>query len=141
MNLGARTNRCRKSPADRAQAGFTLAEVLAAMLFMAIVIPVAVQGLRVASLSGVVADRKGQAARIAERLLAESLTATNWNKSVQNGTLYEGDRTFRWTLRNENWNQDATMNAPHLLSVEVTYAVQDRDYMVRLYTLTPTTVQ
>ena len=33
------------------QGGFTLAEVLAALLFMAIVIPTAVHGLRVASLA------------------------------------------------------------------------------------------
>jgi type II secretory pathway pseudopilin PulG len=141
MNFGAKKSHGKKSRADRGQAGFTLAEVLAAMLFMAIVIPVAVQGLRVASLSGEVADRKGQAARVAERVLAESLVATNYGKSVQSGTAYEGDRQFRWTLRSETWSQDGTMNAPRLLSVEVTYKVQDRDYFVRLATLTPPTIQ
>ena len=43
---------------------FTLAEVLAAMLFLAIVIPAAVEALHVASLAGEVAARKGAAARI-----------------------------------------------------------------------------
>ncbi|MBI5388161.1 MAG: type II secretion system protein [Verrucomicrobia bacterium] len=143
MKFGARpTNSIngKKSPAERAQAGFTLAEVLAALLFMAIVIPVAVQGLQIASLAGTVADRKGQAARVAERLLNESLVTTNWSKSVQNGTLVEGDRQFRWTLRNETWSQDGNLYAPKLLSVEVTYAVQSRDYFVRLSTLTPGTM-
>src|ERR1051325_2433688 len=51
--------------------GFTLAEVLAALAFMAIVIPVAVQGLRVASLAGQVGQRKAVAGRIAERVLNE----------------------------------------------------------------------
>src|SRR5215470_12115640 len=86
---------------SRARAGFTLAEVLAALLFMAIVIPVAVQGLRVASLAGEVAERKSQAARVAERILHENLVLTNWNKSLQNGTAIEGVREFRYTLRNE----------------------------------------
>ena len=52
----------------RARAAFTLVEVLAALLFMAIVIPVAVDGLRLANLAGQVGQRKAAAARIAERI-------------------------------------------------------------------------
>ena len=112
-------------------AGFTLAEVLAALMFMAIVIPVAVQGLRIASRAGEVAQRKDQAARVAERVLNEHIVTTNWNQSVQSGTLLEGGLQYRWTLRNELWSQDAMQ----LLSVEVVYAVQNQDYSVRLSTL------
>jgi type II secretory pathway pseudopilin PulG len=122
----------------RAQSGFTLAEVLAALLFMAIVIPVAVQGLRIASLAGEVAERKSQAVRVAERVLHESLVLTNWNKSLQSGTAVEGVREFRYTLRNEKWNQDANTYAPTLLTVEVTFPVQGNDYSVRLATLAST---
>ncbi len=125
--------------AKRHQAGFTLAEVLAALLFMAIVIPVAIEGLRVASLAGTVADRKSQAVRVAQRLLDETLVTTNWNKAVQAGTVVEGDRQFRWSLRSEPWNQDGRLYAPRLLSLEVTFAVQNRDYSVRLSTLSPST--
>ncbi len=112
-------------------AGFTLAEVLAALLFMAIVIPVAMRGLQIASLAGVVAERKGHAARVAERVLNESIATTNWNKSVQSGTIIEGTRDFRWTIRNEAWNLDAV----RLLSAEVFYAVRGQEYSVRLSTL------
>ena len=135
MKFGACPTSGPRQVRGRAQAGFTLAEVLAALLFMAIVIPVAVQGLRVASLAGEVADRKNQAARVAERVLNESLVTTNWNKTVQSGTATEGFRQFRWTLRNESWKQDASVNAPRQLTVEVTCAVQDRDYAVRFSTL------
>ena len=119
------------SPRSGRSAGFTLAEVLAALMFMAIVIPVAVQGLRIASRAGEVAQRKDQAARVAERVLNEHIVTTNWNQSVQSGTLLEGGLQYRWTLRNELWSQDAMQ----LLSVEVVYAVQNRDYSVRLSTL------
>lgn len=112
-------------------AAFTLAEVLAALLFMAIVIPVAVQGLRIASRAGEVAARKSDAVRVAERILNESIVTTNWNKSFQNGTVQEGDREYRWTLRNENWKEDSMQ----LLSVEVTFPVQNQDYSLRLSTL------
>src|SRR5208337_3553755 len=68
---------------------FTLAEVLAAMLFLAIVIPAAVEALHVASLAGDVAARKGVAARLADRVLNESLVTTNWNTGTQSGTVTE----------------------------------------------------
>ncbi len=97
-----------KSARRRSAAGFTLAEVLAALLFMAIVIPAAIEGMHIASLAGTVAARKGEAARVAQRLLTESLVTTNWNQSAQSGTVTEGQRQFRWTMRTDPWTQDPT---------------------------------
>jgi Tfp pilus assembly protein PilV len=131
----------RRRPRRSRRAGFTLAEVLAALLFMAIVIPAAVEGLHIASLAGTVAQRKGEAARVAQRLLAESLVTTNWNQSVQSGTLVEGQRQFRWSLRNDPWNQDPNQDVVRLLSVEVTFAAQNRDYSVRMSTLVDSSQQ
>src|SRR6185437_329750 len=112
-------------------AAFTLAEVLAALVFMAIVIPVVVECLHVASQAGEVAERKTEAARVAERILNESIVTTNWNQSSQSGTVNDGMREFEWTLQNEPWNQDPI----RLLTEEVKYKVQDRDYSVQLSTL------
>src|SRR3989442_7553037 len=112
----------------RSGAGFTLAEVLAALVFMAILIPVALEGLSIASRAGVMAARKSEAALVAERILNESVITTNWNTSVQNGTVRQGIRDFRWTLRNDPWDKDPNQNAMRLLSVEVTFAAQGRDY-------------
>jgi type II secretory pathway pseudopilin PulG len=117
--------------ANRTRAGFTLAEVLAAMVFMAIVIPVAIQGLRVASLAGEVGHRKSMALRVAERLLNESVVTCQWSQAIRNGVEQEGPIQFRWTVRNELWPQDAMRE----LSAEVTFAAQNQDYSVRLTTL------
>jgi len=151
---------CAKS-SNKPEAAFTLAEVLAALLFMAIVIPVAVQGLLIAAKAGEVAQRKEEAGRIAERILNENIVTTNWNQSSQSGTVFEGIREFRWTLRSEPWSQNTTNQVPaetstigllasgqprvsalaasqttmNLLSVEVVYTVQNEDYNVRLSTL------
>lgn len=114
-----------------AAAGFTLAEVLAALVFMAIVIPVAMEGLHIASRAGMVAERKREAARVAERLLEESMVTTNWTQSAQSGVVQELDRQYRWSLRSERWTE-STMQ---LLSVEVTFPVQGKDYSVELSTL------
>src|ERR1017187_2953846 len=98
---------CHASRVTRHVSAFTLAEVLAAMLFLAIVIPVAVEALHVSSRAGEVAARKGAAARIADRILNESLVTTNWNNGAQNGTVSEGALDFRWTLTSQNWPKDS----------------------------------
>jgi len=113
------------------RSAFTLAEVLAAMAFLVILIPVVVMCLQIASRAGEVAQRKSEAARVAERILNESIVTTNWNQSAQNGTVNDGLRQFDWTLQNEPWNQDPM----RLLTVQVKYQVQGRDYFVQLSTL------
>jgi type II secretory pathway pseudopilin PulG len=136
MKFGATTSRASERPCSTA--GFTLAEVLAALLFMAIVIPAALEGMHVASLAGTVAERKGEAARVAQRLLAENLVTTNSNQSVQSGTLTEGRRQFNYTLRSDPWNRDPSQNVIRQLSVEVKFTAQNRDYSVRMSTLVDT---
>ena len=113
------------------EAAFTLAEVLAALLFLAIVIPAAVEALHLASLAGEVAARKGAAARVADRILNESIVLTNWNTGTLSGTVTEGTQEFRWTLTSQTWPVDAM----ELLTAEVKYYAQGRDYSVKLSTL------
>jgi hypothetical protein len=113
------------------ESAFTLAEVLAALLFLAIVIPTAVEALHVASLAGEVAARKAAAARVADRVLNESLVTTNWMGGMQSGTVTEGILDFRWKLTSQSWPQDSMQ----LLTSEVTYSAQGKDYSVKLSTL------
>jgi Tfp pilus assembly protein PilV len=111
---------------------FTLAEVLAALLFLAIVIPAIVEAMHLASLAGEVSARKGSAARIADRVLNESLVTTNWINGTQNGTATEGGLEFRWTLTSQSWPVDAAMQ---LVTAEVNFSAQGKDYGVKLSTL------
>ena len=110
---------------------FTLAEVLAAMLFLAIVIPAAVEAMHVASLAGEVAARKGAAARVADRILNESIVTTNWNGAAQSGTASEGALNFQWTLTAQNWPQTSL----EVLTAQVTFQAQGKSYSVALSTL------
>ena len=130
-----------KGARRRSAAGFTLAEVLAALLFMAIVIPVAIEGMHIASRVGTVSERKGEAARVAQRLLAETLVTTNWSQAVQGGTLTEGQRQFTWTLHSDPWNQDPNQNVIHQLTVEVKFKAQNQEYAVRMSTLVDSSQQ
>ncbi len=120
-----------KSVVRRRCQAFTLAEVLAAMLFLAIVVPAAVEAMHLASLAGEVAARKGAAVRVADRILNESLVMTNWSNGTQSGTTSEGAMEFRWTLTSQAWPQDAMQ----LVTAEVKFSAQGKDYSVKLDTL------
>ena len=115
----------------RRDSAFTLVEVLAALMFMAIVIPVAVDALHVSSQSGEFATRKTEAARVADGVLNERIVTTNWTSAV-NGTVIENGHEFHYTLSSQNWPHDSTMQ---LLTAEVTFSVGGRPCSVRLNTL------
>jgi type II secretory pathway pseudopilin PulG len=130
MKLAIAKNNGRALRARRDSA-FTLAECLAAMVFLAIVIPVAVEALHVSSLAGQVAARKGEAARVADRVLNQSLVMSNWDSGPQNGTIGERQDEFRWTLNSQSWPKDSMK----LLTAEVTFTAQGHDYSVSISTL------
>ncbi|HEX3625471.1 MAG TPA: type II secretion system protein [Verrucomicrobiae bacterium] len=113
------------------QSAFTLAETLAALVFMAILIPAVVEALHVASGAGEIAVRKGEAAHVADRVLNQSLVMTNWSTGAQNGVTDVGSDEFHWTLKSQNWPQD-TMQ---LLTATVSFSTQGHDYSVELSTL------
>lgn len=120
-------------------AGFTLAEVLAALLFLAILIPVTMQGLGVASRAGILGQRKATAIRIAERVLDEQIVTGLINISAPSGTVVENDVSYPWTVGTEAWAADGNMT---LVTATVSFDVQGGTYQVAantLYDPTPTT--
>ena len=117
--------------------GFTLAEVLAALLLMAIVVPVALQGVQIASRAGTLGQRKAAAMRVAERVLNELIATDGLTQSTASGTVPEGDQSYAWTMQTESWPEDA-MN---VVTVRVVFNVQGNDYNVSLSSIyDPTTV-
>jgi prepilin-type N-terminal cleavage/methylation domain-containing protein len=140
--LSAKRRRFPKAPSQysalqsRRQDGFTLAEVLVALLFMAIVIPVAVQGLHIASRAGSVSERKAVGARLAERKLNELLVTGQWQSAAQQGTVQEGFQSYAWQLQSEPWSEDGTMK---LITMHVSVPVQGQDYDVQVSTLVDAT--
>ena len=121
------------TPANKKKcAAFTLAESMAALLFLAIVIPVAIEAIHTASLAGEVAARKSAAARVADRILNESLVTTNWNGGTQSGKTGEGVQEFDWTLTPSAWSEDSAMQ---MLTAEVKFSAQGKEYSVKLNTL------
>jgi type II secretion system protein I len=122
---------------DAKRAGFTLVELLAAMAFMAIVIPVIMQALAIANRAGQVAQRKATAARVADRMLSEYVANGTQNRGFQRGTVEEGAYQFQWNIAVENWREDNM----RLITATVTYPVQGKDYSVETSTLVGLTTQ
>lgn len=128
MKSSPATSRSRDA---RRLGAFTLVEVLAALTFMAVVIPVAIEGVHVANRAGVVAQRKSVAARIAERVLNESLVGSQTQSAGRNGTVQESGIEYRWTIRHTIWPEDSM----RLVTAEVRYNVQGQEHDVRVSTL------
>jgi type II secretory pathway pseudopilin PulG len=108
-----------------------LVEVLASLLLMAIIVPVAMQGMSIASRAGIVSQRKAAAMRVAERVMDEMIATNQLTQNSTNGSQTDGDTTYAWTMAAEPWTAD-TMT---LLTVHVTFTVQGHDYEVAASTL------
>jgi hypothetical protein len=113
------------------RAGFTLAEVMAAMLFLIIVVPVAIGAIRVAGRAGESGARRIEAARVADRILNETVATTNDSQAQTSGVIVENGHSYRWTLQNDAWAGTPL----RLLTAEVTYSLQDRESSVLMSTV------
>jgi hypothetical protein len=106
-------------------------EVLAALVFMGIVIPVAINAVSIAGLAGEVAERKGAASRVADRVLNELLVTDGLRQSSSSGEAEEGTRKYNWTMESTTW----TVDSLNLVTVTVTFEARGREYDVSLSTL------
>jgi type II secretion system protein I len=149
-----------KTPRRRAvkhRAGFTLVEVLVALGLIAVVTPVVVRGLSLASLAGELAQRKALAMRVAERVLNETIITGQWNNAGSGGTEQAGSIPLHWTIHNDPWNALGNINSVntangvnqgfvnannlHVLSVDVSFPAQGQTYSVHLSTVIDITKQ
>jgi type II secretory pathway pseudopilin PulG len=119
--------------------GFTLAEVLAALLFMAILIPVTMHGVSVASRAGILGQRKATAMRIAERVLDEQILSGQMATATPYGSIVEGDINYAWTMKSDPWPEDITIMM-NVVTVRVEFDVQGTTFDVAVSTLYDPTV-
>lgn len=121
------------TPAKR-QSGFTLVEVLVALLLLAIVSTVAFQGLHVASLAGEVAQRKMAAARIGNKVLNELKVTGRLQGSGQTGVVQERGLSYRWSVKSQSWTGDS-LSQMSMATVTVNFTAKGKSYDVNLSTL------
>lgn len=132
--LGMQVGSIHESPGRaqvRKQAGFTLVESLAALLFLAIVLPVALQGLALANRSAVVAERKLIATRLLDNLMNERAATGELITGSSSGTFAPDYPEYQWQMQSTGWT-DGTMREVVYIA---TYLAQGQAYQVRLATL------
>jgi len=83
----------------RSRAGFTFAEVLAALVFMAIVIPVVMQGVSIANRAGVGAERKEIAVQLAANMLNQLSISNLWQTAQASGTFEQDYPGYAWSMQ------------------------------------------
>ena len=106
---------------------------------MAILIPVTMQGVSVASRAGTLGQRKAAAMRIAERVLDEQILSGQLATATPYGTVTEGDFTYSWTMQSDPWPEDIAVTL-NVVTVRVEFSVQGSTYDVGVSTLHDPTV-
>ncbi|HNY26293.1 MAG TPA: type II secretion system protein [Candidatus Sumerlaeota bacterium] len=119
-----------------AQRGFTFVEILVAMVFMAILVPIAVEALLIANRAGSVAHHKRQAALLASNLLTEMVVTDEWVNGQRSGDLSDQYTNYRWELETSSWSEDSNASLV-ILTMRVYYTVQGQEYSVNVSTLAP----
>jgi type II secretory pathway pseudopilin PulG len=122
------------------RAAFTLVEVLVATLFMVVVIPVALGGMRVASLAGESAQRKLVAARVANKVLNNLRVENLLLNGGQRGSVLEDGVSYNWSQQNDFWNGDPRSRL-YVSTITVQYNVAGRLCNVQLSVLVPPSIQ
>ncbi len=118
-----------------ARRAFTLVEVLASLMLIALVVPVAMEAMAVASRVGELGQRKAAAVRVGERVLGELLAEGQLTTGATSGVAQEGPFEYPWSVRLENWPEDALQQ----VTVTVSFSVRGAPQEIALATLLPAT--
>jgi type II secretory pathway pseudopilin PulG len=116
---------------NRKRSGFTLVESLAALLFLAIVLPVALQGLALANRSAVVAERKQIATRLLDNLINEWSATGQLMTGASTGNFAPDYPEYNWKMETIGWTDSLMREVIFVAS----YNVQGREHYVTLATL------
>lgn len=117
--------------ARRPSSAFTFIEVLASLLFMAIVIPAVVTALTISNRAAITSERTNVAVQLAENRLSELLIENTWSSGESRGEFGAEWPGYRWELTQGTWEADNMTE----LTMEVFFPVQGKEQSVRLTTL------
>jgi type II secretory pathway pseudopilin PulG len=121
------------------QNGFTFVEILAALTFMAILVPVLVSALTLANRTAEIADRTSTAMQLGENQLSQLLIGNNWQSAGGSGDFGASWPGYQWKVDQTPWPQDNN-NAMIQLTMHVTFPVQGSQREIQLTTLVSTSL-
>jgi type II secretory pathway pseudopilin PulG len=112
-------------------AAFTLAEVLAAITIVAIVLPVAMQGISIATGLASVTRQRAEAVALAQSKLNELVISGQWDTAAISGDFAPDHPDYRWEALAGDW-EEANMRQ---LQVTVSWTSRGSQRQVVLATL------
>ena len=120
----------KRSPSGRGETrvarGFTLIEVLVALVLMAILLPVLMHGISLASRAASMSVRKTQAAALASSKLQELVATGQVQSGGMSGDFADEFPGYTWTSQVQEWNppgvsqQDLSSQNQSLTELDVT---------------------
>lgn len=111
--------------------GFTLMEILAALVLIGVVLPAVMKGLSIASILASDSARKYEALDLAESKLAEVLLSGQWQSGAGSGDFMPDYDGYEWTLETSDWTQAAVKQ----VSMTVYWEQRGRLRQIQLATL------
>jgi type II secretory pathway pseudopilin PulG len=117
------------------RAAFTLVEVLAAMAFLAILVPVLVAAMHTANRSAVIAERAAIATQLGENQLNDLIVENLWSSGSNQGDFGADYPGYRWELQTTDWTEYTGLSE---LTMVVYYQVQGQEHSLQLATLVQT---
>lgn len=115
----------------RRRRGFTLVEVMAAIVLVAIVLPTAMQGTTLCLDLAHNARMQAQAASLAQAKLSELAATKMIQEAMQAGDFGEQWPQYKWLATVEAWDDPRLVE----LDVSVVWTTRGRDYDVTISTL------
>jgi len=113
------------------QRAFTLVEVLATLALVAIILPVAMKGISLATATAGLAKQRMEAASLAETMLAELVTTGAWRNGDLSGDFSPDWPGYRWRAEIQGW-EETTLRQ---MDVHVQWTTRGRERSVTLTTL------
>ena len=114
--------------------GLTLVEVLAAMVLLGIVLPVAMHGISLATSVSDAARHKAEAAVLAQSKLSELVATRSWQTSERHGDFGEDHPDYEWSVELSNWDRSTLQQ----LDVHVLWTSRGQEQAVTVSTLVDT---
>jgi len=112
--------------------GFTLIEILAALLLVGLVLPAVMKGVSIVSILGSDSDHRYEAVNLAETKMAEVLLEESWrNNSNETGQFEDEYEDYEYAVDVSNWSQGDAKQ----VDVYVYWQQRNRQREIRLSTL------
>lgn len=113
------------------RSGFTLVEVLAALVLLAVLVPVVSQALGLSSRAAAISERSAIATELAQNKLEELVVSQSLATSQQSGDFGKENPGYRWELIQNTW----AVYGMTELTIKVYFDVQGTTRDISLTTL------